>query len=134
VEVLYEECDGQRLIAPNDLVFDDEGGFYFTDHGVTGGNTDNPGVLYAKADGSSINAVVHGTEAANGIGLSPDGRRLYVAQTHSGTLLAWNVVAPGQVVGDAAPAGPHGGELVHKAPDGQLFDSLAVDSEGWINI
>ena len=30
--------------------------------------------------------------------------------------------------------GPHGGRLLHKAPDGQLFDSLAVDAEGWVNV
>ena len=26
------------------------------------------------------------------------------------------------------------GQLLHKAPDGQLFDSLAVDREGWVNV
>ena len=31
--VLYTECDGHRLSAPNDLVFDTAGGFYFTDLG-----------------------------------------------------------------------------------------------------
>src|SRR5579864_1009410 len=35
VESLYTECDGARLIAPNDLVFDAIGGFWFTDHGKT---------------------------------------------------------------------------------------------------
>src|SRR5205814_1490467 len=35
VEVLYESCDGERLQAPNDLVFDETGGFWFTDHGST---------------------------------------------------------------------------------------------------
>src|SRR5262245_61113814 len=33
VEVLYDACDGRRLIGPNDLVFDSTGGFWFTDHG-----------------------------------------------------------------------------------------------------
>ena len=31
---LYTECDGHPLIAPNDIVFDEHGGFYFTDHGT----------------------------------------------------------------------------------------------------
>ncbi len=34
VEVIYEECDGRPLRAPNDLVFDGHGGFYFSDHGI----------------------------------------------------------------------------------------------------
>src|SRR5947207_839904 len=35
VEVVYDSCDGERLIAPNDIVFDNVGGFWFTDHGST---------------------------------------------------------------------------------------------------
>src|SRR5690606_34252637 len=31
---LYTECDGHPLRAPNDLVMDGHGGFYFTDHGI----------------------------------------------------------------------------------------------------
>ena len=31
VQRLYTSCDGQALSAPNDLVFDAEGNFYFTD-------------------------------------------------------------------------------------------------------
>ena len=31
---LYTECDGHLLRAPNDLVFDADGGFWFTDHGI----------------------------------------------------------------------------------------------------
>jgi gluconolactonase len=134
VETIYRECDGRRLIAPNDLVFDSEGGFYFTDHGVVAGNADSPGVLYAKADGSLIIGLAYGIESTNGIGLAPDGRHLYVAQTHDGKLLEWAVVAPGEIVNSIAAEGPHGGRLLHKAPDGQLFDSLAVDGEGWVNI
>src|SRR5215470_8805131 len=34
-ETLYDSCDGRKLSAPNDLVFDRQGGFYFTDHGKT---------------------------------------------------------------------------------------------------
>ena len=34
---LYTECDGRPLRAPNDLVFDAHGGFWFTDHGIRDG-------------------------------------------------------------------------------------------------
>ena len=33
VTVLYTECDGNPLMGPNDLVFDADGGIWFTDHG-----------------------------------------------------------------------------------------------------
>ena len=34
-EVLYRDCDGDALLGPNDIVFDRDGGFWFTDHGKT---------------------------------------------------------------------------------------------------
>src|SRR5688572_20696057 len=37
VTTLYTECAGERLKGPNDLVFDAEGNFYFTDHGKSRG-------------------------------------------------------------------------------------------------
>jgi gluconolactonase len=88
--------------------------------------------LYGKADGSEVIPLAYGTHDANGVGLAPDGRHLYVAETMSGKLLEWVVVAPGEIVNGVAADGPHGGRLVHKAPDGQLFDSLAVDGDGWV--
>src|ERR1044071_1147909 len=60
VEVVYDSCDGEKLQAPNDLVFDKEGGFWFTDHGSTNGKHRTHGaVYYAKADGSKITKVLH---------------------------------------------------------------------------
>src|SRR3712207_3926361 len=34
ITTLYAECDGNPLRAPNDIVFDSTGGFWFTYHGV----------------------------------------------------------------------------------------------------
>src|SRR5437868_3364023 len=51
IEVLYDTCDGTRLIAPNDLVFDTSGGFWFTDHGKTTVEGHAHGALYyARSD------------------------------------------------------------------------------------
>jgi gluconolactonase len=59
VETLYEACNGERLKGPNDLVFDQTGGFWFTDHGKTRPRTrDRTGVFYAAADGSRIQEVI----------------------------------------------------------------------------
>jgi gluconolactonase len=74
--------------------------------------------------------VVFPLDAPNGIGLSPDGDRLYAAETHTGRVFAWDVTGPGQV-GNAAPVG-HGGQLLAGLPGLQLLDSLAVDGEGWV--
>ncbi|MEW6270388.1 MAG: SMP-30/gluconolactonase/LRE family protein [Thermodesulfobacteriota bacterium] len=129
VEDLYTECDGRPLRGPNDLVFDATGGFWFTDFGKTRERErDRTGVFYAKPDGSLIREVLFPLDGPNGIGLSPDGKRLYVAETFTGRLWAWDVPAPGEVV--AVPGLGAGGTLVVGLPGLQLFDSLAVDSAG----
>jgi gluconolactonase len=128
VTVLYTECDGHRLIGPNDLVFDAHGGIWFTDHARREGRVQHLGAIYhAQPDGSSIHEVVFPSESPNGIGLSPDGSRLYAAETHTGRVYAWNVTSPGEVERNAAGAT---GALLCGLPHMQLFDSLAVDGDG----
>lgn len=132
VTVLYRECDGHPLVGPNDLVFDAHGGIWFTDHGkIRGRERTHGGVYYATPDGRSIREVIYPLDSPNGIGLSPDGARLYVAETHTGRLWAWDVTAPGEVSG-ANPLTSHGGELLCGLPGYRLFDSLAVDAEGFV--
>ena len=63
---------------------------------------------------------------------APTGDRLYVAETHTGRIWAWDVVGPGQVGRDPASDAAHGGTLLFDAPEGHLFDSLAVDGAGWV--
>jgi gluconolactonase len=129
VRVLYRECDGHPLMGPNDIVFDSAGGMWFTDHGkIRERDLDHGGVYYAAPDGSSIREVIYPLDAPNGIGLSPDGAKLYVAETHTGRLWAWDVTAPGEVARNGISRS--GGTLLVGLPGFQLFDSLAVDSEG----
>jgi gluconolactonase len=136
VTTLYTECDGFPLRAPNDLVFDADGGFWFTDHGVrdhTARTSDLTGIYYAKPDGSSITMPIFPMEAPNGVGLSPDGATLYVAETHTARLYRWDLEGPGQPVIVAGPSAHGGTQLA--APGGmKLFDSLAVDGEGHVVI
>src|SRR5438093_8465565 len=111
VEVLYRECDGQPLRGPNDLVFDQHGGFYFTDHGkARPRERDRTGVYYAKADGSGIREIVFPSDAPNGVWLSPDGKRLYVAETWTGRVWWWEITGPGELHGGGG-FGPGGGNL-----------------------
>ena len=68
-------------------------------------------------------------DSPNGVGLSPDGKRLYVAETYSACVWQWEIAGPGDVT---VPAGllPHGGELLTRLPGFQYLDSLAVDGDG----
>lgn len=132
VETLYTHAGDIALKGPNDLVFDGHGGFWFTDHGKSRDRErDTTGVFYARADGSFIAEAIFPLQAPNGIGLSPDGRRLYVAETFCGRVWAFEVTGPGQIGGAPGLLG-HPGELL-LAPGGlNLFDSLAVDGEGFV--
>jgi gluconolactonase len=127
---LYTECDGHPLLAPNDLVFDAHGGFYFTDHGLVD-DEDRvhkiAGIYYAQADGSGIKEVVFPTDDPNGIGLSPDGTTLYWAETWRGRLQQRTISAPGEVV---APGLVDTSQCLYGFPGFQLLDSLAIDSAG----
>ena len=134
VEVIYEAADGVRLCGPNDIVFDAHGGFWFTDHGKTRPrDRDRTGVFYAKADGSHIEEAIFPLEAPNGIGLSPNGDELYVAETPTGRLWAWPLAGPGQLAGERADR-PDGGRLLRGRQGYFLFDSLAVAADGGVCI
>jgi gluconolactonase len=125
---LYTQCNGLPLRAPNDLVFDGDGGFWFTDHGIRHErSSDRTGIFYARADGSSIAEVVFPVDAPNGIGLSPDGRTVYWAETHNGRVFRRTVVAPGEL----APVAPFDPTVcLAGLPGFQRLDSLAVDGAG----
>ena len=80
VDVIYTECNGNPLKGPNDIVFDKDGGFWFTDLGKTNGRQKDQGALYyAKIDGTFIKEVVFPIESANGVGLSPEEDIVYPA-------------------------------------------------------
>jgi gluconolactonase len=129
VETLYTECDGIPLKGPNDIVFDSSGGFWFTDHGkIRAREEDRVALYYARSDGASIVEAAFPLHAPNGVGLSPGGDRLYVAETHTARLWAWDVTAPGQIA-KTAPFGA-GGTLVAGLPSFQPFDSLGVEADG----
>jgi gluconolactonase len=129
LETVYHSCDGRRLVGPNDLVFDAEGGLWFTDHGCTTADGRRFGALCsAKADGSAISRQRDGLLSPNGVGLSPDGCIVYVADTWLQRLWAFDVETPGVLV-PPMPLGPPG-RVIANLPAYQLLDSLAVEADG----
>lgn len=130
VERLYERCGDLELQAPNDLVFDRLGGFYFTDHTKRRPRQMGMGsVFYARADGSGIVEAVSGLVSPNGLGLSADEATLFVAETLTRRIWAFDLTAPGKIAARPWPS-PNGGRLVAGLPDNNLLDSLALDAAG----
>jgi len=123
-DILYRECDGYKLNGPNDIVFDAQGGMWFTDLGKTYDTYKDLGVVcYARADGTHISRQILHRETPNGISLSPDEATLYFAETVTGRVWAYDISEPGVV--DAGSS-----RLLVGLPGFQLFDSMAVDSAG----
>jgi gluconolactonase len=127
-KVLYRECDGHVLRSPNDIVFDDAGGFWFTDLGKgRERDVDRGGLYYALPDGSSITEAAYPLWGANGVGLSPAGDRVYVAESYTGRLIGWDLDGPGRI----SEAG-HGRRGRCVAATRSHFDSLAVEADGTV--
>lgn len=125
---VYDSCEGKRLVGPNDLVFDKQGGFWFSDHGCsTPEGRKFGGVYYARTDGSHISRQRDHLTSPNGIGLSPDEKTVYLADTTLGRLWAFDVAEPGVL--EPGP-GFAPGKVVCNLPGYQLLDSLAVEAGG----
>jgi hypothetical protein len=75
----------QMIVAPdagflvNDLVFDNQGGFYFTD---SRGNSADPqgGVFYVSPNVGSIHAILPGLAVGNGIAIDPAGSQIWATE------------------------------------------------------
>ncbi|GAA3366882.1 SMP-30/gluconolactonase/LRE family protein [Saccharopolyspora gregorii] len=100
------EVDGRPLRGPNDLVFGRRRRLLLTDFGKTArGRWTWAGLYYALPDGSRVEEMVFPLHQPNGVGLSPDGDRVHVAETGSGRVWSWEVLGPADV--------RRGAELLH---------------------
>lgn len=132
VERLFDAVGTERLKGPNDLVFDRQGGFYFTDLGkIRPHDLDWGGVFYVPSVGAEPRIIAYPVMTANGVALSPDETTLYYAETEGARLWAFQIESPGRVKREPWPS-MHGGRLLAAAPGGQYqrFDSMAVDVLG----
>lgn len=128
-ERLYTQCGDQGLRGPNDLVFDRSGGIWFTDLGKNDrAARDLSALYYARPDGSHIERAVGGALSFNGVGLSPDETTLYVADTLSARLWAYDLETPGVL--KRPPERHNPARLVATIPGDVWVDSLAVTQAG----
>jgi gluconolactonase len=121
MKILYTQCEGKDLGRCDDLTFDEWGDMWVTDLGAN--------CLYnARADGSAIKVAAGGLTQANGIGLSPDRRTIYVALTRARQLVAFTITGRGTLAmdGDKVRA-----RILATVPGDDLhFDSLCVEADG----
>ena len=127
---LADRYEGRRLNSPNDIVYHSSGAAFFTDppYGLASpeaAELDWNGVYRLDPDGS-VHLLADGQTRPNGIGLSPDERTLYVANS-DGAARQW-VAYP---VDDDLGVG-EGRVLLDltDSPDRGVPDGFAVDASG----
>jgi len=118
------------LKGPDDLVFDEVGGIWFSDFGKTRErDRDITGLYYVSPDQKTITQMAYPLNSPNGIALSPDGKRLYFALTYERKVMYFELSGPGKIKRN--PASMDGAYLLTADLEGQaILDSLAVDVEG----
>jgi len=97
IVVLADQYQGKRFNGPNDLAIDSSGGVYFTDPVYTHANSVEQDVeaVYYIAPNGEVSRVIDTLVKPNGIVLSPDGSRLYVADNGAQSVHAFPVLGPG---------------------------------------
>lgn len=127
VTSLYTHAGPNRLNAPNDIVFDAFGGFWFTDTGKDRARErDNGGVYWARPDGTEIREVVFPVQKPNGIALSPDHKTLYVVLNEQRLILGYEITGPGTL----AMAGTVPKRRIVAGLDRQPIDNISVEEGG----
>ncbi|MBB4003413.1 SMP-30/gluconolactonase/LRE family protein [Aurantimonas endophytica] len=128
--VVSMDADGTNIeeIVPrssgflaDDLVFDKQGGFYFTDF-KGGSSRPDGGVYYVGPDGGEPVSILPNLRIANGIGLSADGKTLWVTELAGGKLHRVSL-------SDATTVAPFG-DLITYTFTGAGPDSLRIDADG----
>ncbi len=131
IAVLADAYNGKRFNSPNDLVLDAHGGVYFTDPRYGRYRDDmemNVEAVYYIAPGGEVTQLITDLKRPNGIGLSPDGGVLYVADEAGRKIMAYTVAAPGELaqprVFIETPGQRGGCDGVAVDPDGRVYATL----------
>ena len=98
--VLAERYNGLPFNSPNDLWVDANNGIYFSDPNYDGPDNvsqDSQQVYYILPDRSTVRRVTTDMRRPNGIIVSPEGDRLYVADTEYDQVFAYEVLDDGNL-------------------------------------
>lgn len=103
-ETIVDQFEGKKLNSPNDMALRSDGTIYFTDppYGIMPNQQEQPfqGVFRVDPQGQ-ISLVADDFDRPNGIALSPDETKLYVADTAQEHVRVFDVQPDGSPVGGA---------------------------------
>ena len=133
VTVIADNYQGKRLNSPNDVIVAPDGAIWFTDphYGImtdyegSKAEQELPCSVYRVSAEGAIEAVITDMQGPNGLAFSPDGSRLYVADT--GRMFTSD---PRHIrVFDMVGGRPTNGRIFHVITPG-CADGMRVDSDG----
>jgi gluconolactonase len=122
-----DKCDGKPLRGPNDLTLDTpHGGFYFSDPGESSDVHPIGTVHYVDRAGKT-HLCDEKLAFPNGIVLTPDGKKLYLAESKKNRVLVYDVTAPGKIgnrqVFAELPTKDESKGQIDNQPDGMCLDA-----------
>lgn len=122
-----KECDGKPLRGPNDLTLDTaNGGFYFSDPGGSSLDKLIGTIHYVDKSGKTI-LLDDGLAFPNGIVLTPDGKKLYLAESQKNCVHIYDVLGPGKLskrkLFADLPRKKEGTPQIDNQPDGMCLDA-----------
>lgn len=85
---------GRPFVSPNDLTADKRGGVYFS----TSGSGLVPGKVYYRGADRRVREVASNIRYANGLAVSNDGERLYLAESGANRLLVYTIAPDGALI------------------------------------
>lgn len=133
VTVIADNYQGKRLNSPNDVIVAPDGAIWFTDphYGImtdyegSKAEQELPCSVYRVSAEGAIEAVITDMQGPNGLAFSPDGSRLYVADT--GRMFTSD---PRHIrVFDMVAGRPANGRIFHVITPG-CADGIRVDTDG----
>lgn len=138
--LLVDKYQGKKLIAPNDVTTDSQGRVYFTDARFNQNDEPElPNTVYRYDPDGTLTRLTTDIGRPNGIEVSPDGTRLYVAVSISPRLKPnpqgpaedkFGITKGGVIVFDLSPAGTISNGRVFYKTDVAMADGMAMDTDG----
>lgn len=118
--------NNENFHGPNDLIFDEVGGIYFTDPWGSSVLNETGGLYYVGPD-QKIWRLADNLHFPNGVTLSPDNKTLYIGDFNAQEVIAVPILSPGMLdIGFAHVAAHLSG--------GWGTDGMATDADGNVYI
>ena len=120
VETLADSYEGRPFNNPNDVCLDRAGNIYFTD--PQGPDKDSVGAIYCYTAAGKVARLHTGLKYPNGLAVAPDQKTLYVSETWTRSVVAFDLAKDGTLSKQ---------RLVYQFST-PTVDGLAVDEHGRI--